>query len=230
MDGDLGPSTGEEGTVCQYVETSKLAEEMLTPMAPVLAALGHRGDFAIGCGIDTAGKAWPFEFTARAGWPARYIQEASHKGDPAKWMSDLMDGKDSLKVDNRVAIGVLATQPPYPKFNGDPACIEGVPITGLDEVWPSVHPVMMQIGKGPTMDGDKVKTAPQYQTAGELVLVMTGLGPTVEKARKAVYRALDGVSFSDKQWRCGIGVKLEKQLPKLHGFGYATGMDYGDED
>jgi phosphoribosylamine--glycine ligase len=26
MDGDLGPSTGEEGTVTQYVETSKLAE------------------------------------------------------------------------------------------------------------------------------------------------------------------------------------------------------------
>lgn len=226
MDGDLGPATGEEGSTMQYVENSKLAEEILLPMAPVLAALGHRGDFAVGVGVDKSGKAWPFEFTARCGWPAFYIQTASHKGDAAQWMMDLLEGEDTLKVDRRVAIGVLATQPPYPKFNGDPACVEGVPVTGLDEIWDQVHPVMLQIARGPTMADGKIKIAPQYQSAGELLFVMTGLGSTVEKARKSVYAALDGVSFSDKQWRCGIGAKLEKQLPGLHAAGYATGFEF----
>lgn len=223
---DLGPSTGEEGTVCQYVETSKLADEMLVPMAPILTALGHRGDFAVGCGITSDGKAYPFEFTCRLGWPAFYIQCASHKGDVAQWMSDLMDGKDTLKVDRRIAIGVVASQPPYPKFNGDPACVEGVPITGLEGVWNQVHPVMLQIGEGPTMSGDKVVTEPQYQAAGELLFIMTGLGATVEKARASVYGALDEVSFSDKQWRADIGCRLEKQLPKVQSHGYAMDMAF----
>jgi hypothetical protein len=121
---------------------------------------------------------------------------------------------------------VVASQPPYPKFNGDPDCVEGVPISGLEDVWDQVHPVMLQIGKGPVMEGGKVVTASQYQSAGEMLFIMTGLGETVEKARKSVYGALDGVKYPDRQWRPDIGAKLEGQLPKMHAFGYAQSFDY----
>ena len=47
--GDIGPNTGEMGTLTQYCETDKLAGEMLKPMEPILRTLGHRGDFAIRC-------------------------------------------------------------------------------------------------------------------------------------------------------------------------------------
>jgi phosphoribosylamine--glycine ligase len=226
MNGDKGPSTGELGSCTAYVAKYKLADDFLLPFAPILQALGHRGDFAIGCGMDAAGKVWPFEFTSRLGWPAFFIQVASHKGDVAQWMRDLLDGKDTLKVDYRPAIGVCLCQPPFPQWNGKPECVEGNPIAGMDEVWDQVHPAMMRIGKGPFMDGGKVKDGPVYQTAGELVAVVTGLGSTVSKARKSVYGAIDEISFSDMMLRTDIGSNLEEQLPLLHKAGLALEMDY----
>jgi len=89
-------------------------------MEPILRALGHRGDFAFGGAIDTSGKPWFFEWTARLGYPAWWLQMASHRGDPAKWMKDLLDGKDSLRVSYDVAVGVVCGQPFYP-YNKSPA-------------------------------------------------------------------------------------------------------------
>lgn len=224
--GEIGPATGEMATLTQYAEKDKMAEEMLLPLAPVLQALGHRGDFAVGCGIDKAGKAWFFEFTARCGWPAFYIQTASHKGDVCQWMSDLMDGNDSLRVDYRPAMGVVLAQPPWPQFNGKDEMVCGNPIAGMDDVWSQVHPCMMSIGRGPFMDGDKVKDGPIHQTAGELVAVITGLGSTVTKARKAVYGAIDEIDFADMIYRTDCGEKIEKCLPDLHRAGYLSTMEY----
>lgn len=226
MDGEIGPNTGEQGTICQYVETDKMAEEMLKPMENYLLKAGHRGDFAIGCGIDKAGKAWPFEFTVRCGWPCFYIQTASHKGDVCQWMMDIMDGEDTLKVDYRPAVGVVLAQPPWPQFNGKDETVCGTPISGMDEIWDQVHPVMMSIGRGPYMDDDKVKDGPVHQTAGELVAVVTGLGATITKARDKCYGAINDIRFSDMIYRTDCGEKIEKCLPKLQAAGFLTGMTY----
>lgn len=217
-------NTGEQGTICQYVETDKMADEMLKPMENYLLKSGHRGDFAVGCGIDKAGKAWPFEFTARLGWPAFYIQIASHKGDPAQWMRDLLDGKDALRVSRDVGIGVVMAQPRYPYNDSDPKEVEGVPISGCDEIWSDLHPAEMMTGRGPKMDGGKVVEGPICQTAGEYVCIVTALGDTVEKARNRVYRSIDKVSFPNAIYRTDIGEKVQKALPKLHEFGYAEEM------
>ena len=226
MDGDKGPSTGEMGTVCQYVETDKLADEMLTPMTDTLKKAGHCGDFAVNAGIDQSGQAWAFEFTVRAGWPAFWIQTASHRGDPAQWMRDLLDGEDTLKVRDDVAIGVVMGQPHFPYNDSPPELVEGNPIQGLDEVWDDAHPVSVMIGKGPFMDGDKIAEGPVYETTGEYVLCVTGLGETVKDARKAVYRSVDKIKFADAIYRTDIGEKLEGCLDELHEFGYATQMDF----
>lgn len=225
MNDEKGPNTGELGTVTQYVEVDKMAEEMLKPMENYLLKAGHRGDFAIGCGIDKAGKAWPFEFTARLGWPAFYIQIASHKGDPAQWMRDLLDGKDTLKVSRDVGIGVVMAQPCYPYNDSDPKEVEGVPISGCDEVWSDLHPAEMMMGRGPKMDGGKVVEGPICQTAGEYVCIVTALGDTVEKARNRVYRSIDKVSFPNAIYRTDIGEKVIGCLPGLKKLGYCEDME-----
>lgn len=225
LNGDLGLSTGEEGTVTAYLEKDKLADEMLKPMEKFLLRAGHCGDFAIGCGIDKKGKAWPFEFTSRLGWPAFFIQMASHFGDPIQWMRDLLDGKDTLKVSYDVAIGVVMSQPKYPYNISKPEEVEGNPISGLDEAGDDVHPISVMIGKGPKMADGKVVDGPITQTAGEMICVVTGLGKTVAKAQKEVYATLETIAYPNRMYRTDIGKKVAEKLPKLHEFGYVTQME-----
>jgi phosphoribosylamine---glycine ligase len=222
--GDIGPATGEQATCCQYSEKDKLAEQMLMPLEPVLRTLGHRGDFAVGAIVDTKGKAHFLEVTARCGWPAWWIQAASHRGDPVRWMKDLLDGKDSLKVSYDVAIGVVMAQPDYPYDNATPEMVEGVPIRGAEGVLPDLHLVEAMLGKGPVMEGGKVVERPTYETAGTYVCVATGLGKTVEKARAAVYGVVDQVHFPNRMFRNDAGEKVIAALPALHRHGYALDM------
>lgn len=224
MDGDIGPATGEQGTICMYTEKDKLAERMLAPLEPVLRTLGHRGDFAVGAMVDTKGKAHFLEFTARCGYPAWWIQTASHRGDPVKWMKDLLDGRDSLKVSYDVAIGVVMAQPDYPYDNAKPEMVEGIPIRGAEAMLPDLHLVEAMLGKGPIMESGKVVDRPTYETAGTYVCVATGLGKTVEKARAKVYGVVDRVHFPNRMFRTDIGEKVIAALPALKKHGYALDM------
>lgn len=222
---DVGPATGEMGTVTQYCETDKMAEQMLKPLEPVLRTLGHRGDFAVNAMIDTSGKAWFLEFTARCGYPAFWIQSASHRGDPVQWMRDLLDGKDSLKVSYDPAIGVVMAQPAFPYDNLPSGACDGIPIQGVDEVKNDLHLVEVMRGKGPIWDNGKIVERPTYETAGEYLAVATALGKTVSKARAKVYETVKAVRWPNKIFRDDIGEKVIAKLPALRRFGYATDMD-----
>jgi len=80
------------------------------------------------------------------------------------------------------------------------------------------------VGKGEAMKDGQVVDAPQFQTTGEYVLVATGLGATIEKAREAVYGVVDEISFPNLIVRNDVGVKVQKQLPELQKLGYAKQM------
>ena len=226
MPGDKGPNTGEQGTVCQYVESSKIADEVLIPLEKEFLKMGHRGDLNVNGAVDSKGRYWPFEWTMRLGWPDFFIRCAMHQGDPAQWMRDAMDGNDSLKVSRDVHIGVVLAQKPYPYDDGTPDEVEGNPISGAEDVWEHVHPCHMMVGQGPVMVGEKVVKAPILQTSGSYVMVVTGSGKTVSKAQKAVYVVEDAIKFPDKIVRNDIGAKLEKQLPELHRLGIGKEMEF----
>ena len=89
---------------------------------------------------------------------------------------------------------------------------------------------MMMIGRGPNMEAGAVRMGPQYQTCGELPVVMTGSGSTVAKARKSVYSAVDEVCFSNSIYRTDVGEKVMKALPDLHKRGWATETEAGDDE
>lgn len=222
MNGEIGPATGEQGTITSYTDADKLADDMLAPMEGIARALGHRGDFCVGCGIDKKGKAWPFEFTTRLGWPAWFIQMASHKGDPALWMKALLRGEDRLRVSYDAAIGVVCAHPRYPYNCSTPEIVEGHPIHGADQ--PGIHLVSVMMGKGPVMAGGKIAKGEILKTTGELVLVATALGKTVTRARGKVYETVKKVTFPDMMYRTDIGQKVQDALPELHRFGYCLDM------
>lgn len=224
-DGENGPTTGEMATVGQYVDADKLQTEMLAPLAPVLRTLGHRGDFSVGAIVDTSGKAWFLEVTARFGYPAWYLQTASHKSDPAKWMRDLLDGKDSLRVSYDVGIVVVCAQPPFPyTHNVPPSMVEGNPIYGTEGIEDQVHLASVMRGRGSRFEGGKIVQGPLLQTTGAYVLACTSLGKTVTKARDKVYKAVKQVKFPAKIIRTDAGEKVIDALPELHRFGYCLDM------
>lgn len=223
MNGEIGPNTGEQGTITQRVAKDPLVDVLLA-LEPHLVKLGHIGDFSIGVGIDKKGKAWPFEFTARLGYPAWFLQIASIEGDPAQWMRDLVDGKDSLKVSRDACCGVVCAQPPYPSETFKAEEVEGEPIEGVAKVRDQVHPCAVMLGTGPVMKDGKVVDAPTWQTTGPYVMVVTGLGPSVEAAREDCYGAVKAVSFPDMMYRTDIGEKVIERLPELHAHGYALAV------
>jgi phosphoribosylamine--glycine ligase len=231
MNDDLGVATGEQGTILRYTEVSTLADKVLKPLEDYLHALAYTGYIDVNCIITDDGAAWPLEFTMRPGWPLFQIQQALHKGDPAEWMCDLLDGKDTLKVSKDVACGVVVSIPDYPYSRLTKKECSGYPLWGITEedATNDIHLSEVQFGKAPEMEGDKVKLdVPMYVTAGDYVLTVTGTGSTVGKAKDKCYKTIkDKVSIPNSiMYRTDIGCRLEEALPKLHKMGYSKDLEF----
>ena len=207
MSDDYGPATGEMGTVCKYVDESKLFTETLGPMEAVLRKLGHLGDTDLNCIVTDQGP-YCLEFTNRFGWPSTQILFASHKGDPINWMKDALQGKDTLQVDQRTAIGVLMAAPPFP-YPDDEGEAQGLRISGIEEEWNNVSPWQVELSE----EGE-------YLTTGPYVCLATALSPDVHDCIPQVYATCEKIKFPNRMVRSDIGKRLEDQLPKLHAMGY----------
>ena len=226
--GDLGVSTGEEGTILYYEEESLLADKVLKPLEGFLHGLGYTGYIDVNCIVDDKGFPWPLEFTMRPGWPLFMIQQALHKGDPAQFMLDLINGKDTLRVSDKIACGVVISMPPYPFDKGTPQDEHyGYPMFDLemDDVISNVHLANAMCGTAPAMVNGKVKLKhEQFVTAGNYVCIVTGVGETVEDARCDCYdRIKKKINIPNSVgYRVDIGCRLEKQLPELKKLGYSN--------
>jgi phosphoribosylamine--glycine ligase len=220
--GNFGPATGESGTAIACVESDPLAD-ILQSFETHLRALGHTGDVAINGGVDKRGVYWPFEFTARAGWPDEFIRLSLHRGDPVLWMRDALQGKDTLKCSKDVAIGVVVAQKPYPFADGTPEQVEGKPIYGVDAISDDVHFVQVMMGRGPQWDGKRTVVKPIPLTTGPYVMVITGHGKTLSDANRKVYQNVCSIQLADAIVRDDIGEKID--LSALHALGIAKGIE-----
>jgi len=229
MNDDLGPATGEQGTIMRYTKNSKLARKVLLPLTDTLEKMHYCGDIDVNCIIDEKGQPWPLEFTMRLGWPAFNLQCALHTGDLAEWLMDLASGTDSRSVIlDRVCAGVVMSIPDYPYSHMTRREVTGIPIYGLtDSLWKHTHPCEMMLGDAPAEVEGKIITMPQPLTAGDYVLVMTAVADTVKDAALTAYRRLDRLKVPNSpMYRTDIGKKLAKQLPKIQQHGYATNLTY----
>ncbi len=230
MDGERGPQTGEQGTVLRYAGKSKLADKVLKPFEADIVKTGHVGYVDVNCIIDDEGNPWPLEWTMRPGWPTFNIQQATHEGCPADWMLALAAGAPIGQcVWNSVAAGVVMSIPDYPYNKFPLSDVAEIPVYGVKPGRMSnLHFCEMAQGTAPqSIDGMVMDDVPCPVTAGTYVLVASGLGKTVEEARRHAYQCLESVSLPNSpMWRGDIGRRLQIQLPKLQAHGYAVGMDY----
>jgi phosphoribosylamine---glycine ligase len=229
MDGDLGPTTGEMGTLIRYVKKSKLASAVLLPCTEILEKIGYVGNASINCIIQKDGTPRPMEWTLRPGWPAFHNHISLTEGDPAKWMGDLLDGHDTLQVkkDGLLSVSIVYTIPPHPRPEVPLDEVVGIPIYHATDR-EHIHPVEMMVDDCWVQVGDVHIHAPNYATAGDYVLVVTGTGETVSGARLSAYSAARKVKMPIKaqfRWDIGRG-RLVEQLPVIQAMGYATGIEW----
>jgi phosphoribosylamine--glycine ligase len=228
LSGDCGPNCGEAGTIAKYVSTSLLSESVMDPLEQALLKMGHLGAIDVNCIVDGDGKAWPLEFTSRPGWPIFNIMLALHKGDPAQWMLDACNGKDTLEVSPQVGCGVVVGIPDYPYSNKSRVEKTGIPIYGVtDKNRQYLAPQSVKMAKQPVMEAQKVVEKDMWTTVDDYLMVVTGVGKNVRQATQRAYTTLKDIHVPDMLYRDDIGEKLEDQLKTLHPLGYATEFQYG---
>lgn len=163
----------------------------------------------------------------RPGWPALNIMLAEHKGDPAQWMLDACNGKDTLEVSPQVACGVVVAIPDYPYSNKALSERSDIPIYGVtDKNRAHIAPQSVKLAKHPVMQGGKVMEKEIWSSTDDYLFVVTGMGKTVRRACDRAYATLRELHVPDMIYRDDIGEKLEKSLPELHKLGYAAEFEY----
>lgn len=226
MNGDLSVNTGEMGTVISYTKKEKLAEKVLFPVSDYLMKIGYTGYIDVAVIIDEKGTPWPLEFTSRPGWPHNQIITSLHQGDPVEWMADLLHGYDSLEVKEGVSTGVVVTIPdfPYNRIPREDLC--GIPVY-CDPTNDNIHPAEIMAGIAPNVVGNKVIDLPTWVSAGNYLLVCTGVASTVSASAKKAYETIKEIEIPNSPgYRTDIGRRLQKQLPILQKQGYAKGINY----
>lgn len=228
MDGDLAMNCGEMGTLARYVRTSKLVDKALLPLTPKLEELQYVGYIDVNGAIDEKGDYWPYEITARPGWPLQHNLEALHEGDPAQWMLDLVGGYDTLEAKfNLPCISVVVAIPdfPYSRMTQKEVC--DIPIRGVQNM-EHVQFCEVKMGEMERLISGKWVTVPCPVTAGDYIAVVCGTGETITGARISAYAAVKKIKLpNDPFWRWDIGKsKLVEQLPKIQKLGYAKGLTY----
>ena len=227
MSSNYGVNTGEMGTVVKYVSESNLFNETLARLEDFLVYHNYVGYVDLAFIIDKKGSPRPLEWTTRPGWPLFNIQSALHKGDPAQWMLDLINGKDTLKTSSNVAVGVVAAIPDFPFTKSTGRDPTGFPIYGMEKVKDSIHLCEVMMGKAPVMEGDQIAYKDMVVSAGDYILVATGEGKDICTASEKAYKVIDEINVPNSLIvRDDIGERLEKELPTLQSFGYATDFTY----
>jgi len=216
-------------TVMRYVPASesRLFQLVLAPIEAELIRQGYTGYIDVAVIIDKKGNPWPLEFTSRMGWPLFFIQQVIHK-NAAQWMKDSLMGLDTFEPHQEIAVGVLAAMKDFPYSTMSRELMCGFPVWGVDEKNRYFfHPVSLMAGTGPDLEKGKLKEMPLMVSAGNYLLVMSGIGKTVEQAAEHAYENLSTIELANSPlYRTDIGKRLEHQLPELQAMGYATSWEY----
>jgi phosphoribosylamine---glycine ligase len=227
--GDLGQNTGEMGTLSMYVQKDKLADVALIPLTKSLKAIDYIGAIDVAGMVDDDGDFFPFEFTCRPSWPGFHNQNATHRGDPANWMLDLILGKDTLQVQENVCcVSVVYVTPDFPKSKETNKELIGFPIYNAKDR-EHIHLCDVMLGQDvPVQVDKKIVRMPHYVTCGDYLLVATGTGETITSARRSVYAAIQKIKTPNNPfYRTDIGrARFVDGLPLLQKHGFATHFRY----
>ena len=209
--GDIGPYTGEMGTLMFWSQPNALFNNTLVKIKEDLAKSKYVGYIDINCIVNAKG-IYPLEFTARFGYPTISIQMEGVTSDWGEFLYKIANKeKVELKTKKGFQIGVVVAVPPFPYD---------------DKKESFIYKDLSILFRKPNLEGvhlGDVKLVNEvWGIAGDsgYVLVITGSGITVEDSRKQVYQRLKNIMLQNMYYRTDIGAKWESDSDKLHTWGY----------
>jgi len=200
--GDIGELTGEMGTIVTYRGAERMFDVTLARVAPMLRESGYCGYINLNTIVNEEG-IWPLEFTCRFGYPGFPILDSLHKERWGSIFAAMTSRKRStFDTHGGYSVGVVLTVPPFPYSDGYDQLGKGMPICFRDS--------MSDVDRDALHYGEVAMAHGQLVTAGMIgyIMVVTGLGESVEAAREKAYERVKKVVIPNCRYRDDIGVRF----------------------
>lgn len=209
--GNLGPSTGEMGTVVFHSDPNRLFNSTLKKFESKLAEEGYIGYIDINCIVNSNG-IYPLEFTSRFGYPHISIMQESMITPIGDFLYELARGdKPQLKVKSGFHIGVRLVVPPFPFTDK-----ETFEVKSKDSLIYFKKPV-----DGVHLEDVKLVNGEWIITGNSgVVLIVCGSGQTLKQAQNQVYSRIKNIMIPHMYYRTDIGDRWYEDSDKLHNWGY----------
>jgi len=212
--GDIGPLTGEMGTLMFWSEPNKLFKMTLEKMKPGLIESGYIGYADINCIVNGKG-IYPLEFTTRFGYPTISIQLEGILTPTGEWLYKLANGEQfELKTKKGFQIGVRVLVPTHLVSSKDKDTIE------------MYHDLPILFKKPDNLEGIHIEDIKiedgVWRIAGTsgCLIVVTGSGTTVNEARQQTYTRIKNIMVQNMFYRTDIGLKWNTDSDRLQTWGY----------
>ncbi len=212
--GDLGPLTGETGTLMYWSAPNKIFQDTLQKMLIPLRKSKYVGYLDINCIVNGKG-IFPLEFTSRFGYPTIQIQLEGIKTKTGELLYNLAKRKKfDFKTKEGFQIGVVIFTPPALSEGDDDETAElyrGLAINFKN------HHKLLGIHIGDVKNDEGV-----WRIAGcsGWNLVVTGSGSTVSKARHIAYNRIRNIRIPNMFYRNDVGKHWNFMRRKLTRWGY----------
>ena len=209
--GDIGPFTGEMGTLMYWSGPNTIFRTTLEKMREEIKKSGYVGYIDINCIANGRG-IYPLEFTTRFGYPTISIQMEGITSEMGDFMYRLAKGENfELKTKRGFQIGIVCGVPPFPYD---------------DKSEMAIYKDLSIIFKKPNLDGihlgDVKLIDENWRIAGNMgyALIVTGSGVTVEDARRQAYGRIDNIILQNMFYRTDIGLGWSEDSDRLQTWGY----------
>jgi len=209
--GDIGPYTGEMGTLMYWSQPNTIFRTTLEKMREEIKKSGYVGYIDINC-IANARGIYPLEFTCRFGYPHISIAMEGVLSQWGDFMYRIALGENfDLKTKKGFQIGIVCAVPPFPYYDESEMAL----YKDLSVIFKKDHRDGVHLGDVKLVDGS-------WQIAGNTgyALVITGSGTTVEDARKQTYIRIENILLQNMFYRTDIGLGWSEDSDKLQTWGY----------
>src|SRR3989344_2110927 len=211
--GELGPFTGEMGTLMYWSQPNAVFDNTLAKMKDNLRTAGYVGYIDINCIVNEKG-IFPLEFTSRFGYPTINIQLEGILSQSGEFLYRLANHENfELKTKNGFQVGIVACLTPY----GTGKYSDIFAYHNLSILFRRPNPKLEGIHLGDVkLVGNQLRVA----GASGYVLIVTGAGQTVEGAREEAYDRIKNIRLQNMFYRNDIGERWFRERKNLKKWGY----------